>query len=54
MSHANYLNFKAYTKVGRDPWWKAHNSLVVCSLFKSPKETPNSSRNVSKLFRRGD
>ncbi len=55
MSHASCQNLKAYTEVGHVPWQKVCNLFVViCSLFESSKEAPNSSRNASKLFRRGD
>jgi hypothetical protein len=55
MTHASYINSKVYTKARRDPWRIICNLLVAaCSLFKLLKKTPNSSRNASKLFRRGD
>jgi hypothetical protein len=54
MSHVSCLNSKMYIEVGCDHWQKVHNLLVdVCSLFESPKKTPNYSRNASKLFKRG-
>ncbi len=53
ISHASCINSKVYIETGRDPWQIVHNLLlVVCSLFESSKEAPNSSKNASKLFRR--
>jgi hypothetical protein len=54
ISHACCLNLEVYTKAKRDPWQRARNLLVVHYLSKLPKETPNFSRNASKLFRRGN
>jgi hypothetical protein len=55
MSHANYLNSEVYTKNGCDPWQRGHNLLIVVRfLSESLKEAPNSSRNASKSFKKGD
>jgi hypothetical protein len=49
------FEFRNVHKSWHDPWQIIRNLLVdVCSLSKSPKEAPNSSRNASKLFRRRD
>jgi hypothetical protein len=55
MSSVSHLNLEMYAEVGHDLWWRAYNLFVnVRSLYESPKKTPNSSRNVSKSFKKGD
>jgi hypothetical protein len=55
MSHASCLNLEAYINAGCDPWQRVCNLLVAIHfLSKSLKETSNSSKNISKLFKKGD
>jgi hypothetical protein len=55
MSHASCLNLKMYIEAMHVPWQRARNLFVdVHCLFESSKETPNFSKNASKLFRIGN
>ncbi len=51
MSHVSCSNSKAYTKVRRVPWQRAHNLFVaLCSLFELPKKNTKSFKKCFKVF----
>jgi hypothetical protein len=54
MSLVSCLNSKTYIEARRVPWRRAHFFVALHSLSESPKKTPNSLKNASKLFRRED